>query len=252
MAPNQPGNGVVRWSWKPAAQLTWPAASGAAMDTKASDAEAVATGTGQPSHPLHPAQIDRGEQQHQGAGDQRHRYGGQAPLIDRGRRKQCGHAAGRHPAPPVTDAGQRGEDRAIGAEGSGAGGGDAADPVGRHQHQLGPAGRGRIAQQQAHDQQRDRRTALSRDVALAHEQRGDEKQALVAAAHRQRGRPEPSQPAWMRPRLGLHLGRFRPVLQADVELPHPWSVAAAAEKPRGEARARRSALSGMPITPDND
>ena len=153
---------------------------------------------GQARNPLHTGQVDRHEQQHQATGQEIDRYAGQVPALDGRGRQQRRQPTGGHPAPPIAGAGQVGQHRRVGAKGLATGGGNAADAGGPHQHQFGPAGRGGPAQQQAHDQQGHGGAALAQDVALAGKQRGDQKQALVAAAHGQGGGAHPTQRARMR------------------------------------------------------
>ena len=82
-------------------------------------------------------------------------------------------------------------------EGLAARGRDAAHAVGPYQDQLGPPRQGRPAQQQPERKQRDGRRPLAGNGALADEQRADEKQALIAAAHREGGRRHPAKRSWM-------------------------------------------------------
>ncbi len=167
-------------------------------------------------------QVDDGESDDDGRGQRLDRKVREIPLLDGGGREQGGQAAGRHPPPPVADPCQVGEHRAVGPEGLGAGRGDAADPVGVHQDQLGPAGRCRPAEQQPEGEQRHGGAALAEDIALADEQRADQEQALVAAAHRHGGGADPADRPRMRrraldlqvPRSGRDRGVHRiPVLR---------------------------------------
>ena len=107
--------------------------------------------------------------------------------MERGRRQDRGQAAGRHPAPPVTDAGQVREHRAVRPERLCARRRDPADAVRPHQHQLGPAG------------QRQPSSAAGRRPAAGwprcpglSDECAEQEQALVAAAHRQRRGADPS------------------------------------------------------------
>src|SRR5581483_6775863 len=59
-------------------------------------------------------------------------------------------------------------------------------------------GCGRPAQQQTDDQKGHRETALPENVALTDEQRGDEEEALIAAAHRHRTGSDPADCSRMR------------------------------------------------------
>ena len=102
-----------------------------------------------------------------------------------------------NPAPPIAGAGQRREHRAVRPEGLGAGGGDAADAVRPHQDQLGPSRRRGPAEEDADDQQGNCGAALPENGALADEQRRDQEDHLVAAAHGKRGRAKPTEHPWM-------------------------------------------------------
>jgi hypothetical protein len=107
-------------------------------------------------------------------------------------------SAGRDPAPPVASAGERGEHRIVGTKRLGAGGGDAADPVRPHEDQFGPRRRRGPAEQDADDEQRHRRAPLAQDGALADEQRRDDEDHLIAAAHGEGGRPDPPEHSGVR------------------------------------------------------
>ena len=73
------------------------------------------------------------------------------------------------------------------------------DPVRVHQREFGPAGSRGIAEQQADNEQRDGRAALTENVTLAGKQRSNQKQALIATAHRQGGRALPAESTLVRP-----------------------------------------------------
>ena len=125
--------------------------------------------------------------------------------MDRGSGKDRSQAAGWNPTPPVADPGKVGQHRVVGTKRFRAGCGNAADPLGIHENELGPPRRRSPAEQQAEDQQRNGCAALAGDLALAGKQRRDEKQALVAAAHRQGGGGDPTERAGMigRPWMGV-------------------------------------------------
>lgn len=125
--------------------------------------------------------------------------------MDRGSGKNRSQAAGWHPTPPVADAGKVGQHGVVGAKRFRTSCGNAPDPLGIHEDELGPP-RGRSpAEHQAEDQQRNGCAALAGDLALAGKQRRNEKQALVAAAHGQGGGGYPTEGAGMigRPWMGV-------------------------------------------------
>ena len=153
---------------------------------------------GEARDPSYSAQIYGGEERNDRDRDRLDRKARQVPLLDGCRREQRGQPAGRDPAPPIAGARQRREHRAIGPEGFRAGGGNAADPVWPHQDELGPSRRGGPAQKDADDEQGNSRAALSKDVSLADEKRSNQKNHLIAAAHRQGGGADPSDRSWMR------------------------------------------------------
>src|SRR3954463_12683828 len=104
--PNQPSNGVVRWKSTARCQSTDPARTGARVDTKASAAEALATGTATRvtqamPHRFRPANATTRPQASAGTGTPgRHHW-----LMAVAERKG-GDATGRDPAPLVADAGE--------------------------------------------------------------------------------------------------------------------------------------------------
>ena len=122
----------------------------------------------------------------------------QVPLLYGRGREQRGEPAGRNPAPPIAGARQRREHGAIGPECFSAGGRNASDPVRPHQDELGPGRRGGPAQEDADNEQGNGGTALPEDVALADEEGGNQKDHLIAAAHRQGGGANPTYSSWMR------------------------------------------------------
>ena len=138
-----------------------------------------------------PEQVDPGERQHDADRERRDGDPRQVPLVQRGGREDRREAAGRNPAPPVTDTRQVGEDGAVGAERLRARGRDATDPLRPHQHELDPTRRGGPAEQHADDQDRNRATALGGD------QRTDQEHHLVGPAHRERRGAEPADRARM-------------------------------------------------------
>ncbi len=143
-------------------------------------------------HPFDATHVHKGEQEHDGDGHGLDRKTGEIPLLDRRGREQRRQSAGRHPAPPVAGAGQGREHGVVGPEGLGAGRRNAADAVGPHQHELGPGRRRGPAEKNPGDEQRHRGAALPENGALAHEQRRDQEDHLIAAAHGERGCTEPA------------------------------------------------------------
>ena len=162
-------------------------------------------GNSETRNPFNAAKIHEREEQHDGDGDSFHGQRGEVPVLQRASGKERGQTAGRDPTPPVASACQRGEDGVVRPEGFRAGGRDAADAIGPHQHQLGPRWRRGPAEQHADDEQRHRRAALSENVSLADEQRRDDENHLVAAAHGQGGGANPAKHAWVRRRRNYGL-----------------------------------------------
>ena len=110
-------------------------------ERSASTAETTAIGIASACDPADAAEVDGGEDERRsrtasGVTGIPGRY--HCVMADAERMR--GQPAGRDPAPPVTDARQVREHRAVGAEGLGAGRRDAADAVRPHQDQLDPAG----------------------------------------------------------------------------------------------------------------
>jgi hypothetical protein len=198
MSPNQPGNGVVSFRFVAWCQSTVPARTGPESRREREQRGARRHRDRGARRPLHAAEIDRGEQQHEADGRRHHGQVGQIPVVQCRRRQQRAEARRRHPAPPVAEAREVREHRVVRPVRLRARRGDAADAVRVHEQQFGPAGRRGPAEQHAQHQQQDRRAALSGDVALADEQRREDEHALVAAAHRERRRGEPAERARMR------------------------------------------------------
>ena len=130
------------------------------------------------------------------------RHARQAPGLDGGGGQDGRDAAGRHPAPPIADAGQRREDRRCRAEtlpctpprchrrGSATSAPVRSSPGPPHSSATSPT----ISSSTVD-------AALARDRSLPREQGGDQEQALVAAPHRQRDGSEPADQPRMRARL---------------------------------------------------
>ena len=177
----------------------------------------------------HAEEVDRREREHDRDRERGDRDPRQVPLVQRGGREDRREAAGRDPAPPVADPRQIREDRAVGPERLGARGRDAADPLGPHEHELDPSGRGGPAEQQADDQDRDRAAALGGD------QRPHEEHHLVRAAHGESRRSEPADRARV-------LTRLRAIVRDHLRL-HTDGVRPRTSKPEvHEAGARHSAI----------
>ena len=137
--------------------------------------------------PAHAAEeIHGGEAEHDQRGEELHRHPRQVPLMERRRGEQRGEAAGRDPAPPVTDAGEVREHRAVRPERLGAARSDAADPVRPHHDQLDPAGKRHPGEDKPEDEQ------WHCGAALAREERADQKERLVRPTHRERGGADPA------------------------------------------------------------
>ena len=152
-----------RESRSPAASRRRRRRSERSDETKASDAEAVASGMARRATHLMPQRLTKVKTTTIADRDRLDRQARQIPLLDGRGREQRGQPAGRHPAPPVAGAGQRREHRAVGTEGLRAGRRDAADAVRPHQDELGPGRRRRPAEEEADDEQRHGRAALSRE-----------------------------------------------------------------------------------------
>ena len=196
-SPNHPANGTVRWNDVACCQSTSPATIGASAETSASSPDAVAIGIASlpahfTPHRLTPAKNRTSVHDMTVTG-----YVGQIPFVDRRARKDRGQAAGRHPAPPIANAGEVGQYRVVGTKGLRAGRRDPSDPLRVHEDELGPPRRGSPREQESDDQQRNCGAALARDIALSGEQRGDQEEALVAAAHGERGGGDPTKRAGM-------------------------------------------------------
>src|SRR5262245_5314517 len=108
--------------------------------------------------------------------------------MDRSSGENRSQSTGGNPAPPVADSGEVSQYRVVRAKRLRTGRGNAADPPGIHQDERGPRWRRSPGEQQTYNQQRNGGAALSGNLALAREQRRDEEQALIAAAHGQSGR----------------------------------------------------------------
>ena len=144
---------------------------------------------------LYAAQVDRGEEQRRWRSPAREPGAGQKPLMDGGGREERGQAAGRNPSPPVADAGEVGEDRTVGPECLGAGGGDAADAV---RDTSGSAPSSPALPPSSSGGRRSgagRPRCPGRGCPLPDEERRDQEQALIASAHGERRRSDPAHAA---------------------------------------------------------
>jgi hypothetical protein len=127
MPPKSPEKGVVRCQEAAWCQSTWPVATGMTQERKAGAAETTPTGVARRVTQLTPARLSAVKattmaQARAGTGTpgRYHWWSAEAEGM-------AVTPAGGHPSPPVADPGEVGEDGAVGAEGLGAGGGDAPD-----------------------------------------------------------------------------------------------------------------------------
>lgn len=169
-------------------------------ERKASVAETEAIGMARRATHLMPHRLMRVKNENDGDGHGFDRQRRKVPVLERCGGKERGQPARRYPTPPVASAGQHREDGIIGPEGLRARARDAAHTIGPHEDKLGPRRRRGPAEQNANDEQRHRRAALAEDCALADEQRRDDEDHLIAAAHGQGGCAHPAQHArvWRR------------------------------------------------------
>ena len=196
-SPNHPSKGTVRRNDAACCQSTSPAAMGANAEMSASSPDAVAIGIASLAGPFDATQVDCREEDDQSA-----RNGGdgnvrQVPLVDCRAREDRGQATGRDPAPPVANASEIGQYRVVRTKGLCTGRRDTSNPLRIHEDEFCPSWRGDPRQQESDDQQWYCGASLTRDIALSCEERRDQEEALVAAAHGQRCGSDPTERARM-------------------------------------------------------
>src|SRR5581483_2568166 len=129
----------------------------------------------------------------------------------------------------MAGAGQRRENGVIRPERFGAGGRDAADAIRPHEHELGPRGGRRPAEKDAEGEKRNGGAALTENRSLTDEQRSDQEDHLVAAAHGERSGAEPAE----HPRMGgrdVQLNRRRTQPEPTPPAPQKTTSASGAQR----------------------
>ena len=156
---------------------------------------------------LMPQRFTQAEQADDGDGDGFDREPGQDTTAEWLKPRAARSA--RRSAPSPTSSRCRSAPRAPGyrAGSFGAGGRDAATRLGHIRTSSVQAGRRSPTEKHAEDEKRDGGAALPQNCSLTDEQRRDQEDHLVAAAHGERAGSEPTEHPWMRRRDGVFARR---------------------------------------------